>query len=125
MNHIILASHSKLATGFKNTLCFFKPDIEVDVIEQYENDTGIENALEHILIKNKDKNCIVFTDLYGGSVNQIAFKKLRNYSFYLITGMNLAVVLEIAFANEDVNEEFIINAIKMAKEQLCFMNYLL
>ena len=121
MNQIILASHSKLASGMMETVCFFGGD-NVEVLEQTMTDTGFEEKVSQILEKHRNKNCIVFTDLYGGSVNQIFFRKLANTHFHLITGMNLAVILECIFTKEDIDEDFIRKAIKTSKEQFCYMN---
>ncbi len=63
----------------------------------------MKQRLEKILQQYAGQNCIVFTDLYGGSVNQIFFKNLRNYSFHLITGMNLAMILECVFTETDLD----------------------
>ena len=85
-------------------------------------DTGFENRVIEILTKYKDDNCVVFTDLYGGSVNQCFFKNLNDFNFHLVTGMNLAVILECVLASVEIDEEFIRNAIEMSKSQFCYMN---
>ena len=36
--------------------------------------------------------------------------------------MNLAVIMECVFASDEVNDEFIRNAIEMSKSQFCYMN---
>lgn len=68
---------------------------------------------------------VVFTDILGGSVNQIFFKYLRQQPFHLVTGMNLAVILECIFAVEPITDEFLRNAISLSREQLCYMNDIL
>ena len=124
MNKIIIASHGKLAQGMKNTIEFFGGS-GIECIEQTMTDTGFEVKVKEILSKYKDDNCIVFTDLYGGSVNQCFFKNLKDYKFHLITGMNLAVILECVLASVEINDEFIKDAIEMSKNQFCYMNDLL
>lgn len=121
MNQIIIASHSKLASGMKETVMFFGGD-QIEILEQTMTDTGFEEKVSAMLKKHEDKNCIVFTDLFGGSVNQIFFRKLRESKFHLVTGMNLAVILECAFTQEEIDEEFIGRAIQASKEQFCYMN---
>ena len=117
MNKIIIASHGELALGMKNTVEFFGGS-EVEYVEQTLTDTGFEDKVIEILTKYKDDNCVVFTDLYGGSVNQCFFKNLKDFNFHLVTGMNLAVIL----ASVEIDGEFIRNAIKMSKNQFCYMN---
>ena len=121
MNQIILASHSKLAFGMSETIKFFTGN-QVEILEQTMQDSNFEEQVSEILKKHEGKNCIVFTDLYGGSVNQIFSRKLKAHSFHLVTGMNLPVILECMFAQEDIDDAFIRQAINSAKEQFCYMN---
>lgn len=121
MNQIILASHSKLAFGMAEAIQFFSGK-QVEVLEQTMQDSNFEEQASAILNKYKDRNCIIFTDLYGGSVNQIFSRKLKEHSFHLVTGMNLAVILECVFAQDEINDEFIRQAVRSAKEQFCYMN---
>lgn len=121
MNQIILASHSKLAFGMAETIKFFSGQ-QVEVLEQTMEDSNFEEKVSAMLNKHKDKNCIVFTDLYGGSVNQIFARKLKDHSFHLITGMNLPVILECLFTQEEIDDEFIRRAVSSAKEQFSYMN---
>lgn len=121
MNQIIIASHGSLALGMKKTVEFFG-GTNIEYIEQTMTDTGFNNKAKEILEKYKDSNCIVFTDLYGGSVNQCFYRLLNDYSFHLVTGMNLAVIMECVFASQDIDDEFIRNAIQLSKSQFTYMN---
>ncbi len=121
MNQIILASHSKLAYGMAETIQFFTGK-QVEVLEQTMQDSNFEQQVSAMLEKHKNQNCIIFTDLYGGSVNQIFSRKLKDHSFHLITGMNLPVILECLLTQEEINDEFIRQAVNSAKEQFCYMN---
>lgn len=124
MNQIILASHGKLATGMKATLEFFGAQ-NIIILEQTVQETGFEAKAEAILQQYAKQNCIVFTDLYGGSVNQIFFKNLQHYAFHLITGMNLAMILECAFTEADLTGPQLKEIIENACRQTCYMNDLL
>ena len=121
MNQIIIASHGKLAEGMKKTVEFFGGS-NIEVLEQTLENSNFEKKVINLLEENKGKNCLVFTDLLGGSVNQIFTRNLKSYPFHLITGMNLAVILECIFAQEDIDENFIRNAIENSKAQFCYMN---
>ena len=112
----------KLAEAYENTVEFFGGN-NVDYLEQTMTDTGFEKKVIELFHKYKDDNVIVFTDLlHGGSVNQCFFKNLLNYKFHLVTGMNLSVILECVFANDEIDDEFIRNAIETSKCQFCYMN---
>ena len=121
MNQIIIASHGGLALGMKKTVEFFGVT-NIEYIEQTMTDTGFNNNAKEMLEKYKEYNCIVFTDLYGGSVNQCFYRLLNDYSFHLVTGMNLAVIMECVFASQDIDDEFIRNAIQLSKSQFTYMN---
>ncbi|MEA5017604.1 MAG: hypothetical protein VB009_02655 [Erysipelotrichaceae bacterium] len=122
MNHIVLASHSKMAEGIAETVMFFLPNSRLTILEQTVNDDGFEQKVINVLESNTDKNIIVFTDLYGGSVNQIFFRQLVNYKFHLVTGMNLALILECAMMIDDINKDSLRNIILEARNQISYMN---
>ena len=123
-NRIILASHSKLAFGLMKTVEFFT-GVQLEILEQTEQDCGFSDKAEAILASGTEENIIVFTDLYGGSVNQAFFCRLQNHSFHLVTGMNLAVILECVLASEIIDDEFLRQAVTAGRGQLCYMNDLL
>ena len=56
MNRIILASHSKLASGMAETIRFFGGG-EVEVLEQELRDTGFDARAEAILSRYANENC--------------------------------------------------------------------
>ncbi len=124
MNQIIIAAHGRLASGMKETLEFFGAR-NIIILEQTVQETGFEAKAEQILRECAGQNCIVFTDLYGGSVNQIFFKNLRDHAFHLITGMNLAMILECAFTETDLDASQLKEIIANACRQTCYMNDLL
>ena len=124
MNQIIIAAHGRLASGMKETLEFFGAR-NIVILEQTVQESGFEAKVEKILQQYAGQNCIVFTDLYGGSVNQIFFKNLRDHAFHLITGMNLAMILECAFTETDLDASQLKEIIANACRQTCYMNDLL
>lgn len=71
MRKIVVASHSLLAQGFKDTLEFLtgKGDA-VNAVCAYVNDNGegLDAAVEAALSGTDE--VVVLTDAYGGSVNQ-------------------------------------------------------
>lgn len=122
MNHIILASHSALASGMMASAKFFGAPCEISVLEQTAAETGFEQKVDKLLEDCKEKNVVVFTDIVGGSVNQIFTRKLAGHRFHLVTGMNLAMVLECAFAEKPIDADFIRDTLDAAREQTCYMN---
>lgn len=126
MKKIIVATHHKLADGFKDTLDYIAPNtVNIITLCAYMDNTSVNNQIEDILkgFENKEK-VIVLTDLLGGSVNQEFVKKLSNYNIDLITGVNLPLLLTLALNinNETFDDNFIRQAVEESRKQLVYVN---
>lgn len=127
MIEVILASHKSLAKGMKESLEFIAgPFPNVKVMEAYTHDKyNIEEEIEKLL--DFDDKAIVITDVLGGSVNSawmnyVINNKLTN-RIKVITGMNLALVIEICTSiNDNDFFEKIPDYINSAKEGIIDCN---
>ena len=120
--NVLLISHDSLAIGMKKTLYFFDKNTEnVCAIAGYSQIEDVEGYISNWLIKHKDSQKVIITDIAFGSINQIAFKLLTKFDFYLITGMNLSLVLEISLAKE-IDDDFVRQAVLLSRDQIVFMN---
>ena len=126
MSKIIIASHHKLAEGLKNTLEYILPNsIEIIPITAYVDDKSIEDLVSRVFDKiGEEEQIIAFTDIMGGSVNQEFAKRIGKENYYLITGVNLPLLLNITLLlqNGEIDEEDIRNAIEESKNQMIFVN---
>jgi mannose/fructose-specific phosphotransferase system component IIA len=123
MNQFLIATHTRLAEGFVRAITFFKSDADnVDYLNCYEESTEVERMLREKLESYSGRNVIVLTDLAGGSVNQVAAKLRPEYGFHLITGINLAVLLELVLKTEDISADDIRKSIAAARNDLRYMN---
>ena len=126
MSKIIIASHHKLAEGLKNTLEYILPNsIEIIPITAYVDDRSIEDLVSGVFDTiDECEQVIAFTDIMGGSVNQEFAKRIGRENYYLITGVNLPLLLNITLLlqNGEVDEEDIRNAIEESKNQMIFVN---
>lgn len=126
MKKIVVATHHKLAEGFKNTLNYIAPNtVEVLAINGYVENESIESQIEEVLNQfESDDQMLVFTDLLGGSVNQSFAKLLSDKNIKLIAGVNLPVLLTLAlkFNVADLNDDDIRSAIDEAREQIVYVN---
>ena len=116
MVKIMLASHGNLAAGMLSSaeMVFGKQD-NVSVICAYvdgEDDvsTRIKGFIDSIA---PDDSWIIFTDLFGGSVNNEFMKYISNPQIRLIAGMNLALVITAMSISEMKN-----NAAEVEEELL-------
>lgn len=126
MTRVIIASHHHLATGMKDTIEYLIPSIgKIDVIAAYINNEPIEDEISKLLESySVDEKVLIFTDLLGGSVNQTFIRYMSKRNLFLVTGMNLPIImiLLLSIESEDLSEDLIRKSIDEAKNQLLFVN---
>ncbi|WP_112444306.1 MULTISPECIES: PTS N-acetylglucosamine transporter subunit IIBC [unclassified Streptococcus] len=126
MTKVIIASHHHLATGMKDTIEYLIPSIgKIDVIAAYINNEPIEDEISKLLESYPvDEKVLIFTDLLGGSVNQTFIRYMSKRNLFLVTGMNLPIIMTLLLSieSEDLSEELIRKSIDEAKNQLLFVN---
>lgn len=103
MKKILLITHGKLAEGLSSALVLIiGKQNSVYFINSYVEDVVLEDEVNKFMASiTKDDKLIVMTDLFGGSVNQLMMNKLKLDQDILITGTNLAVLLELALTSEE------------------------
>ena len=95
---IVLASHSNLAQGMKDTAEFIMAKQEnLSAITAYVDEKVDFSAQLTALISEMTEEPIIFiSDLLGGSVNRVITETIAGKeNQFLIAGMNLPLVLEI------------------------------
>ena len=95
---IVLASHSNLAQGMKDTAEFIIAKQEnLSAITAYVDEKVDFSAQLTALISEMTEEPIIFiSDLLGGSVNRVITETIAGKeNQFLIAGMNLPLVLEI------------------------------
>lgn len=106
MRKIVVASHSLLAQGFKDTLEFLtgKGDA-VSAVCAYVNDNGegLDAAVDEAL--SGADEVVVLTDMVGGSVNQ-RFSRCASDRVHVIAGVNLPLAMAVALAGPDEQLDF-------------------
>ncbi len=126
MSKIIIASHHKLAQGLKDTLEYILPNsLEIIPVTAYVDDQPLDEIVDGIFENiEKDEQVIVFTDIMGGSVNQEFAKRIGRKNYFLITGVNLPLLLNITLLlqNGEVSEDDIRNSIEESKNQIFYVN---
>lgn len=126
MKKIIFASHHNLAVGLKDTVQYILPNVgKITAIAGYIDNSSIEEKINEVMVRdNEDTDILIFTDMLGGSVNQAFIKYINQPNVYLITGMNLPVVLTILLntLNKRLTDNHIREAIQEAQDQLVYVN---
>jgi fructoselysine and glucoselysine-specific PTS system IIA component len=125
----LIATHGTLAAGIKSSLDIIIGSVEhVFLLQAYvDEQISVEAELAKILAQvSEHDELVVFTDILGGSItNQILQHCLRP-NVYVVSGVNLPLVIDIMLADSATPIEEVINsAIENAKEQMVFVNKLL
>lgn len=115
---VMIATHGYLADGVKSNLSLFVDTSEVEVINAYVNDDDYSDKIKKFIDEAKqDEIRIIFTDIIGGSVNQIASTLNTKENVKIISGFNIALILEIMLT-EITSDEQLENIINKAREQM-------
>ena len=95
MRTVILASHGHLASGMKNTVEMILGEQEaLKAFDAYTTpECNVHDTLEAML-RQADGECVIVTDVLGGSVNKEAVVFAAQPGVRVITGMNLTLVAE-------------------------------
>lgn len=128
MSQFIIATHSYLADGYKNSIEFFDNSVSnVHYINSYIDDQkNFVDQLKEILDHLRTDQVIVLTDIPGGSVNKEAASLIKEYGCKVISGINLPLVLELVLSTDSsLTEEKISSAVNQARSQLVYMNDLI
>ncbi|MDV7718290.1 PTS N-acetylglucosamine transporter subunit IIBC [Pediococcus ethanolidurans] len=124
--HIIIASHERLALGFKQTLEFISgKQPHLHVLTAYMDNKPIESAVSDIMNDiSSDDEAIVLTDMLAGSVNQKFFPYKNRPHTHIITGINLPLVLAFVMENNDnyISVDRVREIVEQAKQQLIYVN---
>ena len=122
---LVLMSHFNLAEGMRNTLSYFNPYAaeNMTAICAYINDCDPKVEFEKIVAEaGEDEMIIVFTDIMGGSVNQLTIPYLSRPNTYVFAGMNLGILLQATCLMGDETPEQIKALVETGKEAVVCMN---
>ena len=93
---IILASHGKFASGILDSLeLIYGKNHSITALDCYTDENfDLTESVSQLFMRYKDKEIIVLTDLFGGSVNN-EFLQYINQDVYLVAGLNLPLLIEL------------------------------
>lgn len=125
MRHFILASHGTFSQGIYNSVKIImgeQPNVHI-ITAYVEDGQDVHDLVEDTLKQiNESDEIIVCTDVFGGSVNNEWMKYLSRHNLHLITGMNLALLMNLFMHTEDSAQDMIRQSIQEAKESLLYCN---
>ncbi len=122
---LFLASHGKLASGMKSSLDILLGESNnLTVFDAYLDEKTVKEVLDEFLENIKDgEQVILLSDLYGGSVNQVMYTYLNRPNIKLISGVNLAILLELSVRKEAVTDNEILSIIEESKESMKLVEF--
>lgn len=122
MNKYLIATHGELAKGIKSTIELFAGQEQpISYISAYTDGTkDLDEELNGFFDGlNDEDSAVIFTDLYGGSVNQkVSVMAAGRRNIFIITGFNLPVILETVLGQAKITQDFIESVIKKGKDNL-------
>lgn len=121
MKKILIATHATYAAGIRAAAeLILGPQPGITTICAYTEGVILEKALEEYFEAcMPDEEVVVLTDIYGGSVNQACMKYMERPGVHLLTGVNLALLLQV-ITTEDMEE--LQEAVNEAREQISYVN---
>ncbi|VTS86903.1 PTS permease [Enterococcus hirae] len=95
---IILASHGRFASGILDSLeLIFGKTHSILALDCYGTETfDLAKSVQQLINDHQGQELIIITDLFGGSVNNEFLQYINRPNIYLIAGLNLPLLIEIA-----------------------------
>lgn len=111
MRQYILASHGGFSKGIYESIKIIvgeQPNVHI-VSAFIDGNNDLEKLVKEVLQAiDKDDEIIVCSDVFGGSVNNEFMKQLgKGKNLYLITGMNLPLLMQLFLSVEEDTEKMI------------------
>ena len=107
MLKLFISSHGHLASGIKSSLDILLGNSDnVVAFDAYVNQDNLADQLNKFYeTVNDHDEVILLSDLYGGSVNNEMMLHLNRANTRLVTGVNLALVFELACKQSVTDEQ--------------------
>lgn len=102
----LIASHGKFSSGIQNSIDILaNMGNQLTVIDAYITDEDYTGTIQNFIGKlSETDEAVIFTDLYGGSVNQRIVQEVlesgKKSQIKIITNSNLAVILSVIFLDD-------------------------
>lgn len=125
MRRIVLVSHGELAQGMMSSLEMIAgKQPHVTAMSAYMQDSPdiTKTLLSMASELGKGDEMVIVTDLLGGSVNNEASQLRTIPNTFVVSGMNLGLVLSLALSDEKDTVAMIKESIEGARRQLVWMD---
>jgi len=102
MKRFLIATHRSMAEGMYDTIKFFTGEgYDIRYLSAYLNDNEISGKLLDELTKiDETEQLIIFTDISSGSVTQKFYPFIDQEKIFLVSGINLPLILSVVLSTE-------------------------
>lgn len=121
MRKILVATHGYLADGIKSSIKILtgRDDCVTCVnayVDQRDYTPDIQAFIDGV---GEEDEAVIFTDLYGGSVNQkVVTMKPEERGIFVVTGFNLTSVLGVILSDESLTPEVMDELVESSAKQM-------
>lgn len=120
MRYILLMSHGHLASGMKHTVEMIAGKAEnlISFDAYVDGNDNVKKFFENFMADHSNDEIIVVTDVLGGSVNN----EILNYNgmdqVSIISGMNVALVLNLLLIQDEEIKKVIQDSVGESRETI-------
>lgn len=110
MRHYILASHGHFAQGiYESVKIILGNQANIHIICGYvDGNTDVKELIDEVMNQIPMEDTIIAcSDLLGGSVNNELMKYIHRKHFYLVTGMNLPLLMNLFLYQQEDPDKLI------------------
>lgn len=125
MRHYILASHGHFAQGiYESVKIILGEQNNVHIICGYvDGNTDVKELIDEVMHQiPKEDTIIACSDLLGGSVNNELMKCMQRGQFYLITGMNLPLLMNLFLYQQEDPDTLIRRILEEVQGSISYCN---
>lgn len=125
MRRIVLVSHGRLAQGMMSSLEMIagkQPHVTAICAYMQDSPDVTKSLLSMANLLEEGDEMVIVTDLLGGSVNNEAAQLRTIPNVFIVSGMNLGLVLSLALSDEGDTAAVIRESIEGARRQLVWMD---
>ena len=122
---LLLVSHGDFAAGLCSTMQnFFGAENVYSACVTLENGTAdLLAAAQKYLDQWGDEQVVICSDLKSGSANQTVFPLIARPNTFLVSGLNLSLILQLQM-EEEITAESLQEMIDLARQDMVLMNTL-
>lgn len=129
MRKFLIATHGTFAAGIRSSLEMITGEARnLFTIQAYtDGNRSITDELNKVLLNiDAGDELVIFTDLAGGSITNEVLQSAFKENVYIVSGVNLPLLLDIILADPDSDlNEVIETGILNAREQIVFVSKLI